>query len=162
VTLSGRTVIGTVIALALGGAAWVLWPAGEESPKERIEREVTQMARAAEKRDLGFVMERISPRFRSSEGWGRDDLKGVLAAELLRGEWVRVFVADLDVTVDTPQRAHLKGKFLLGRSDAKTLKELAAQSQVQGYEIDGALELEGGQWRFLSATHLPLDPSQFL
>jgi hypothetical protein len=89
-------------------------------------------------------------------------VKGVLAAELFRGEWVRVFVADLDVTVDTPQRAHLKGQFLLGRSDAKTLKELAAQSQVQGYEIDGVLELEGEQWRFISATHRPLDPTQFL
>jgi hypothetical protein len=161
VSLSRRWVLALAAALA-GLLIWILWPRGPVTPEERIRRQVIDMARAAEHRDLSFIMEQVSPRFRSHEGWDRDEVKSVLASEILRGQWVRVFVVDFQVTVDTPRHAQMKGKFWLGRSDAKTLKELAAQSQVQGYEIDGELELEDGDWRFVSASHQPLDPSQFL
>jgi len=133
-----------------------------KTPEEQVRSEVLAMARAAEEPKLGDIMEHISVRFHSAEGWDRDEVKGVLASEILRAGRLRVFVADLDVTLDSSSRARMKGKFVLGRSDAKTLRELLEQSQIDAYEIDGALELEDGDWRFVSASHRRLDSKDIL
>jgi hypothetical protein len=133
-----------------------------KTPEEKIREEVRAMAHAAEERRLSDVMEHISPRFHSAEGWDRDEVKGVIATEIMRGAGVKVFVAHLDVSLESDTRAKMKGQFVLGRSDAKTLEDLLGQSQLDAYEIDGELELEDGDWRFISASHRPLDPKQLL
>jgi hypothetical protein len=134
----------------------------KKTPEEQIRSDVLEMARAAEERRLSEIMEHISRRFHSAEGWDRDEVKGVLASEILRGGLVRVFVANLDVSLESSTRARMKGKFVLGRSDAKTLQELLGQSQIDAYQIDGELELEDGLWRFVSASHRPLDSKDIL
>ncbi|HEX4622783.1 MAG TPA: hypothetical protein VH208_14560, partial [Myxococcaceae bacterium] len=124
---------------------WVAvpWAAAcrQKTPEEKIREEVLAMARAAEERRLTDVMEHISTRFHSAEGWDRDEVKGVIASEIMRGALVKVWVAHLDVSLDSSTRARMKGQFVLGRSDAKNLQDLLGQSQVDAYEIDGELEL---------------------
>jgi hypothetical protein len=148
-------------SLLLLALVWV--PAcHHKTPEERIRSQVLAMAQAAEERKLGEIMEHISSRFHSSEGWDRDEVKSVLASEIFQGRFVRVFVAGLDVSLDSDTQARMKGKFVLGRSDAKTLQDLVGQSQMDAYEITGELELEDGDWRFVSASHRPLDAKEIL
>ena len=50
-----------------------------------------------------------------------------------------------------------------GRSQAKTLKDLARESVIAAYEITATVELEpDGEWRFVSATWQPADPASLL
>ncbi len=149
-----------VVSAAL--AAWLLWPAKKHSPEQVIVREVNRMVDAAEKRDVGGVVEYVSERFRTTDGsMDRQQLKGFLAAQMLRGEWVRVWAVKLEPTVTSPTTANLVGTFVFGRANAASVKELPQASVFGQYEITGALELEqDGIWRFVSASYRPVDATQ--
>ena len=109
---------------------------------------------AAEQKDLGAVMEEISDRFRGDQGLSKQELKGVLAGQLLRGAWVRIFTTDLEVKLRSPSTADFSGKFIFGRSAAKELKDLARDSELSRYQIDATLEKErDGEWRFVTAQY---------
>jgi hypothetical protein len=148
------------VAAVLG---FVLWPKGTAASIEDLVRQkVVVMARAAEKKDLGFIMDQVSERFVSAEGWHKQELKQVLAYQLLRGNWVRVFIVDLKTSATSPNSATMSGKFIFGRSEATSLKELAKSTDMSSYLIQAKLEKEGDQWKFVSAIHRALDPSEFL
>jgi hypothetical protein len=151
-----------LIALALGLATaalvFLLWPRSEPSAEELIERQVLQMARAAEKREVGPILEHISERFRSQQGWGKQELKGVLAAHLLRGQWVRVFTVNTEVKLLGPDEARFSGQFVFGRSQAERPQDLPKGSEIRAYDIEGTLAREqDGEWRFVSAKHRVVD-----
>src|SRR4051812_18250148 len=104
------------------GAVYALWPKASQDPEEQIRQKVIQMSRAAEKKDLGFVLDQISDSFRSGDGLSKQELKGFLAAQILRGNWVRVFLVDTQVRV-LGSTASFEGKFVFGRSEATRLEE---------------------------------------
>ena len=111
--------------------------------------------------DLAFIMDQISESFRgTSPALSRQELKQLLAAQILRGQWVRVFVRDIDVELRSPTEAHFRGKFIFGRSEADTLERLAAESRIQAYQVDGILHLEDGEWRFVSGGYRVIPPGQ--
>lgn len=85
-----------------------------------------------------------------------------MAGQPLRGDWVRVMTANVDVTVTSPTTADFRGIYLFGRSRAKTLKDLAKESTVSAYEITAAVELEPDEWRFVSASWQQADPPSLL
>ncbi|MFZ5471039.1 MAG: hypothetical protein ACOZIN_16555 [Myxococcota bacterium] len=150
---SSRVLVG-VVALAVAGAVLALWPRREPTPRELLERKVVQMTRAAEEKDLGEVMEHVSERFKSAEGLDKQGLRGILAGQLLRGGWVRVFVTDLAIAVTSDRHAALDATFIFARSDAKTLQELAKESVLSRYRVQSKVEKEtDGQWRFVSARY---------
>jgi len=64
--------------------------------------------------------------------------------------------------VTSPSTASFSGKFIFGRSNAATLKELAKESELSSYAIEAKLEKERDDWKFLSAKHRPIDPAEFL
>lgn len=159
-TISSTQLVGGVFALLTAGLVLALWPRHPESPEEQIRREVVAITRAAEERKVSEVVDRVSDRFRSADGWDKQELKGVLAAQLLRGSWVRIFTTELKISVTNSTSAEMKGKFIFGRSDAAELKDLARESVLESYEVDATLKKESdGQWRFVSAKHHPFDPS---
>ncbi len=154
-------VVGVGLALAAAVAVLLLWPRDEASPEEQIRQKVIQMTAAAEEKDLGFIMDQISESFRgTSPALSRQELKQLLAAQILRGQWVRVFVRDIDVELRSPAEARFRGKFIFGRSEADTLERLAAESRIQAYEVDGTLHLEDGEWRFVSGGYRVIPPGQ--
>ena len=148
--------MGVVLALAVGGATYALWPRAEDSPEERIRRQVEEMAGAAEERDVGGILEHVSEKFRGEQGMGRDELRGYLAGQVLRGEWVRVLPMDLEVTLAGEDGADFSGKFVLARSEGD-MAEQARAGSVTAYLITGQLRREDGEWRFVSARHRPID-----
>ena len=149
-----------VLAALLG---FVLWPRGPAaSIEDLIRQKVVATARAAEKKDLGYIMDQVSERFASAEGWQKQELKQVLAAQLLRGNWVRVFIVDLKITVTSTTSASFSGKFIFGRSEAATLKELARSTEMSSYLVQATLEKERDGWKFVSAEHRTIEASEFL
>ena len=162
-TLS-RSKLFAVLVVALAAAVVVLlWPKGSQaSSEELIRQKVIKMARAAEKKDVSYIMEQISERFTFDEGGCKRDLHQLLVAQLMRGNWLRVFAVDLAVTVTSPSTASFSGKFIFGRSNAATLKELAKESELSSYAIEAKLEKERDDWKFVSAKHRPIDPAEFL
>ncbi len=161
-TLTRSKLLTALFVAAAAVVVVLLWPKGSQSSTEELIRQkVIKMARAAEKRDLGDVMDQVSDRF-NFEGGGKRDLHQFLAAQMLRGNWLRVFVVDLAVTMTSPTTATFSGKFIFGRSKATTLKELAKQSEVTSYLIEASLEKERDDWKFVTARHRPIDPAEFL
>jgi hypothetical protein len=159
-TVSKSKLLGAGLALAVAALVLLLWPRGEDDARTLIERQLINTVRAAEEKDLGFVMDQVSERFKSAEGWGKPEVKAVLAAQLFRGEWVRVFLTDYAVTVTSPNTAELRAQFVFGRSDAKSFKDLAKDSVVSAEQIDARLEKEAdGEWRYVWAKHAQVDPS---
>lgn len=134
----------------------------EHPPEELIQQKVIQMAAHAEKKDLGAIMEEISADFRGTRPpLARDELRQLLAAQILRGNWVRVFIREMEVTVTSPTEAAFRGKFVFGRSEADTLEKLASESQIQAYQVDAALRKEAdGEWRFVSGGYRVIPPGE--
>ncbi|HME91697.1 MAG TPA: hypothetical protein VKE49_09750 [Myxococcaceae bacterium] len=157
-----KLVAGAVIAVA-GALAFALWPrSSSANVEELIRQKAVKMARAAEQKDLSYIMDQVSERFVSAEGWRKSELRGVLAGQLLRGNWLRVFPADLKVAVNSSTSATFSGKFIFGRSTATNLKDLVRDSAMSSYAIDAKLEKEGEDWKFVSASHREINPSEFL
>lgn len=157
-----KLVAGAAIAVA-AALTFALWPrSSSANVEELIRHKVVKMARAAEEKDLGYIMDQVSDRFTSAEGWHKADLRAVLAGQVLRGNWLRVFPADLKIFVTSSTTATFSGKFIFGRSTATNLKDLARESGMSSYAIDAKLEKEGDEWRFVSASHREISPSEFL
>jgi hypothetical protein len=162
-TLSRSKLFAALVVAVAAAVVVLLWPKGSQaSSEELIRQKVIKMARAAEKKDVSYIMEQISERFTFDEGGSKRDLHQLLVAQLMRGNWLRVFAVDLAVTVTSPSTASFSGKFIFGRSNAATLKELAKESELSSYAIEAKLEKERDDWKFVSAKHRPIDPAEFL
>jgi hypothetical protein len=161
-TLSRSKLFAALFVVLAATVVALLWPKGSQaSSEELIRQKVIKMARAAEKRDLAYIIDQVSDRFAFEEG-GKRELHQLLAAQLLRGNWLRVFAVDLAVTVTSASTASFSGKFIFGRSNAATLKELAKESELSSYAIEAKLEKERDDWKFVAAKHRPIDPTEFL
>lgn len=136
--------VGAVVVLALG--FYLLRPTGEQSVEEQIRNTLLQLRDAAQKRDLREVTDRIAEDFRTDEGLDKQSIKGVLAAQLLRGQWVRVFEVDVKITPTSATSGEVSGTWLFGRSDATDVRNLAAESVMGSYRIDARLEKRGEDW----------------
>lgn len=159
--LPAPTVLGLVVALAVGGLVVFAWPRAEPTVKEAVERRIVELTRAAEQRDLGDLADGLSEDFRSSRGWRKQEAKAFLAAQVLRGQWLRVFTVDIEVAELSPAAARFEAKFIFGRSEAPAFKDLARESVMSAYRVAGTFMKEAdGTWRITEADHQALDSSQ--
>lgn len=162
-TLSRGRVLGLVLALLAAGAVLAFWPQPEPGVTEAITRQVVRMTAAAERKDLAELMEGVSEGFRSGEGWDKRQVKGVLLGQVLRGTWVRIFVRDLQITERSPTEGDFQLKIIFGRSEADELEDLARESLLSAYSIQGTFQREeDGEWRVVRAKHRSLSPSELL
>ena len=160
-TLSRGQVLGVVVALLAAGAVLFFWPQKEPGVKEAITRKIVLMTDAAERKDMAALMDGVAERFTSNQGWNKQQLKGVLLGQVLRGEWVRVFVKDLNVTEVDPHRGDVQVKIIFGRSEAESLENLARESVLSAYLIEATFEKEeDGEWRAVKAGHRPLSATE--
>ena len=82
---------------------------------------------------------------------------------MLRGNWVRLFVRDLQVTEVSPTRGDVQVKLIFGRSEADQLEQLAKDSVIGAYLIEGTFEKQSdGEWRVVQARHRPLSSTELL
>jgi ketosteroid isomerase-like protein len=151
-----------VVAALVGVLVLVVGSRREHPPEELIQHKVVQMAANAEKKDLSAIMKEISADFRGTRpALTREELRAVLAAQILGGNWLRVFIREMEVTVTSPTDAAFRGKFIFGRSQADTLEKLASESRIQAYQVDATLRKEDdGEWRFVSGGYRVLPPGE--
>ncbi|QDE96511.1 hypothetical protein BHS05_12030 [Myxococcus xanthus] len=165
VNVTRSQVVGGVLALLAAGAVLYFWPRQQLTVEEAIRRQVVVMTRAAEGKDVGGVMEHVSERFRSNGqgGWSKKDVRGILTAQVLRGQWVRVFVTNLEVREVSPSEGEFQARFIFGRSQAEKVEDLAADSVLNAYLIEGAFEKEeDGEWRVVRARPESISPADLL
>jgi hypothetical protein len=163
VTMSRSRLVGIVLALVAVAGVLALWPQPEPGVKEAITREIVSMTHAAQEKDVGDIMERVSERFQTDRGWKKQQLHGVLAGQVLRGQWVRVFTTNLEVTEVSPTQGDFSVKIIFGRSQGERVEELSRETILSAYLIEGAFEKEqDGQWRVVRARHQPLNATDLL
>ncbi len=161
VTLTRSRVVGVAMALLVAGLVLFLWPREEPPVQEAITRKIIEMTRAAEQKDIGAVLEGVSERFKSGQGWAKDQLRGVLAAQVLRGQWVRIFTTELEVTEVSPTQGDFTVKFIFARSEAEQFEQLAQESVLNAWVVEGTFEKEqDDQWRVVQARHRRMDPTE--
>lgn len=160
--LPANKVFFVLAVLSAAGAAYLLWPKSPESPEEIITRQVTRMANAASERDVGGVMEYVSEQYRSEDGaLDKQTLRSFLAAQILRGQWVRVWPVDTQVRMVSAEAAEFVGTFVLSRSESESVRDLPKDSVFGSYEIRGEVVREAdGVWRFVSSAYHPVDATQ--
>lgn len=159
--LDRNKLIGGILAVVVAAAVLLVWPRERRGPEELIREQVAKMADAASARDLGFVMEQLSERFRSRDGADKQQIKGIIAGQLFRGELVQVWPLDLEVKLESEERAHFRGKFVFARQEAPDVHQAVAAGGVTAYRIDGKLEKEpDGEWRFVSADHQAISAAE--
>lgn len=160
-TVTRSRVVGLVLALLAGGLVLVFWPRSEPPVQEAITRKIIEMTRAAEQKDVSGVMEGVSDRFKSGQGWGKDQVKGVLVAQVLRGQWLRIFHTDLEVTEVSPTQGDFSVRFIFARSEAQQLEQLGQDAVLNAWQVEGTFEKEqDGQWRVVVARNRRLEPSE--
>lgn len=152
-TIRPRSIAIAAAAAALAAAVWFLRPARTLTPEERIQAMFQDAARAAEQRKVGEVVELLSDRF---DGGGegqratRDEVRRMLALELLRGQWVSVTISSARVIVDGPRaRASVDAVLSRAADRSKGLTSLLpGEASVHRFSLD--LEDEAGKWRIVS------------
>ncbi|QRK04661.1 hypothetical protein JQX13_30990 [Archangium violaceum] len=160
-TLSRGHVLGLVLGLLAAGAVLAFWPQEEPGVKEAITRKVVRMTDAAERKDMAELMDGVSDNFQTDNGWNKQQVRGVLLGQVLRGNWVRIFVRDLQVTEVNPSRGDVQVKIIFGRSQSEELETLAQESVLSAYLIEGTFEKQSdGEWRVVQASHRPLSPTE--
>jgi hypothetical protein len=163
-SLSRSRVVGIGLALLAAGAVLFLWPRQEPGVQDAVTRRIVQLTRGAEEKDVGAVMEGVSERFRHDNGgWDKKGVRGVLTAQVLRGQWVRIFMTNLEVREVSPTQGDFQARFIFGRSQAEKLEDLAAESVLNAWLIEGTFEKEAdGEWRVVRAKHSRLEPADLL
>lgn len=158
--MSRSTVIALGVLVAAAIVLAIFWPRPPPSPEDVIREKVIKMGEAAEEKNLGYIMDQISDRFRGSpEPLTKDELKQVLAAQILKGNWVRVFIRETEVRVVSDNEATFSGKFIFGRSSGDSLENLVKRTDIEAYQVDATLQREkDGQWRFVSGGYKRIPP----
>ncbi|HET6410480.1 MAG TPA: hypothetical protein VFG53_00325 [Anaeromyxobacter sp.] len=136
-------------------ALWLAMPSRPPpTPEEQVRALLEEAARAAGDRKADRVVALLSDRFdgvAEGEHVAREEVKRLLALELMRGEWVSVTLSSAQVVVDGKRaRAHVDA--VLGRA-ADRGRGLAAllpgEASAHRFRLD--LEEEGGRWRVVAA-----------
>ncbi len=144
------------VAAALVAAVCLLRRPPRLGPEERIRAMLDQAAHAAEQRKVKDVVAVLSERFEGGgEGAraGRDEVRRLLAFELLRGEWVSVTISSARVIVDG-RRARANVDALLSRAADRTKglgSLLPGEASAHRFRLD-LEEEEPGTWRVVSGT----------
>lgn len=151
--LSAKTIAIVTAVLAAALTLW-LWPKAQLSAEDEIRALVASCVKAAEDKELSVITDAMSEDFKGPSGAGRDDVKRLIAFQVLRDkESVAVFNPNLSVTVTSADTGEVSGKFVFARVKAKSFDQLPEGAVVNAYEIDAKLSKREGKWRFISATY---------
>lgn len=141
--MSGRQLLGPLLALAVALGVYFAWPKEKWSPEDEIRALVARAITRAEKRDASGVAELLSERFRGG-GLGKQEVKQLLLGQLFRAQQLVVLNPLLQVTVSSPTEGRFQGTFLFGRD--------GALPDASRYEIEAELRKGEDGWQIVSAS----------
>lgn len=159
-------VIGAAAALGLGAAVWLARPEEPRTEEERIRALLDGAAEAAAERKADEVIEVLSPRF---EGGGgelgsatRDDVKRLVAFELLRGRWVSVELLDPRIEVREDRARAVVDAVLSRAAGARGRLSDLLPGEYSLHRFDLELAIEDGAWRVVRGKWRPIGPEEAL
>jgi hypothetical protein len=142
------------VAVIAAGAVLYLWPRGPKDPEAQIRALVAECVDDANKKDVAAISERVDERFVGPQGMGKNEVKQLLAFQLLRQQEVAVILnPTLSVEVKSPESATMVGFFVFGRTKVKTAEELSQNAVAAVYKITASLERKDGRWWFTGAQY---------
>jgi len=123
---------------------------GDHSPDAQVRAVIAAGEAAAEERDLGSLLDMVSPTFRDGNGGGREELKQYLRGYFVMNQSVHLLTRI--ESVEFPYRDYARVKLsvgMLGRGAAGAASlDLAADAK----EIVLELTLEDDEWKVVRAT----------
>lgn len=155
-----RRILIVLAALGVGAAVILLWPREPIGPEEQVRRRIAQLTASAQERDLGKVNDAVSRSFRTSEGQDRDDVRRLVAAQLLRGQYLKIFTDVKDLTAQSPQEVLAVLNLYFASAEAADVSTLAAESVISGWRLEVTFTLEDDDWMATSATWRRLSPGE--
>jgi hypothetical protein len=152
--------VAAVLAGAVGVAVVRRLVARRPSDEERIKAIFLDAARAVEEKRIGDAVEGVSERFQG-DGLGKREVKQLIAAQVLRGEWVSVTVAGVRVRAEGDS-AEATADVVMARSGkGKSIADLLP-AEATANRIESRLAREEGDWRVVSATRRPITLAEAL
>lgn len=125
--------------------AFVAGCGGESSPEDAVRAVVDALESAVEARDVGDLMEHVSPGYRDAYGSGRQE-----ASRYARGYFIAhqsIHLLTRVESIEFPSLEEARAKVLVGMAgrdaDAASAWELAAEL----YDFDVTLVREDGDWK---------------
>jgi hypothetical protein len=139
------------LAAAAVGAWLLLGRAPPPTDRELIRRLVDDAARAATERRVSDAVEPVSESFRA-EGLGKTDVKRIVAAHVLAGEWASVSVTDARIEVQGDRATAIVDTLMARASGTgKSLADLLPGDAAL-YRFDCGLAREPDGWRVVTGT----------
>lgn len=139
-----------LLALAVGVAAvglWWWWPAEPGSPEDEVRALVAEAIAAAEARDPARLVVALAEDFQGPSGASRQDVKRLIAAQLLhQSDRLVVLNPSLEVVLTSPTAATFSGRFIFARGSAEEPVDASS------YVVDATLERRGDRWLITRAT----------
>lgn len=157
-----RRILIVLLALGVGSAVVLLWPTEPIGPSEQVRRRIIQISDAAQKRDLGEVTDAVSKSFRSPQGGDRDDVRRIIAAQLLRGQYLKVFTDVKALTEVSPEEVLAELNVYFASAESETVETLARETVMSAWRLEVTFQLEDGDWMATSAGWRRLSPSEIL
>ncbi len=138
------------VAVMVAMAAMLAGCGREESPEAQVRSVVAAGEVAAEARDLGGLLEHVSPAFRDANGGGPDELK-----QSLRGYFVMhpsVHLLTRVESVEFPYRDYARVRLKVGMLGRETADAASLDLAVDVKEIVLELQLEDDEWKVVRAA----------
>jgi len=151
-------VIGAAAALGLGAALWLARSEEPPTEEQKIRALFDGAAKAAEARKADEVVAILSARF---EGRGRgelggratrDDVKRLVAFELLRGRWVSVELLEPRIDVRGDRARAVVDAVLSRAAGARGRLSDLLPGEASLHRFDLELALEEDEWRVVRGT----------
>ncbi len=152
--------LGVLLAGALGWAAFRKLAARPPSDEEAIGAIFLDAARAVEEKRVSVAVRGVSERFRG-DGLDKRELKQLIAANALRGEWVSVTVAGTRVQVDGDAARATVDVVMARSGKGRALADLLP-AEASASRIACELAREEGEWRVVSARRRPISLAEAL
>jgi hypothetical protein len=146
--------VAIVLALLAAGAVLYFWPRAPKNPEDAIRALVAECVTDANKKDVSAIMDHVAERFIGPNTMGKNEVRQILAFQLLRNQEVAVILnPTLTVGLKSETAASMTGFFVFGRTRVQTAEELTQSAVAAVYKIDADLERVDGKWTFTGAQY---------
>jgi hypothetical protein len=149
--MSPRILLLVVGVVGVIGFVW--WSRQPTLPPEKaVAARIQDGLAAAERRDVGAVMDLISDRFESKR-FDRQQLRSILFLRMQQGAWSKVLVVSQEVTAESDTRVEASLDAVLARGgNVETIEDVVPDA-AGAWHFDMTWELEDGDWRIVSADY---------
>lgn len=148
-----KKAIAGLVALVLVLGVILLLKRKPSDPEAEIRAALQRAAEAAERQDVGGVMEIVSERFKGRGGMDHAEARRYVFAALRMGAWRRVFLIRTTVHLDGDRAADVKTHAILARGEKVEKPEDVVPTNAETLRFDLRFEKEDGKWRTVSGEY---------